>query len=122
MVCNALPCIVRLLVCIKHFKKWVYLPKSPNQCSQIKLEAGCILFFCFVPWPTLLLGEAPFYWQYGRECPILLSKSRWMFIEFISIYVQHYAGRWLEFHFLVQGLPGGWSSTSSLCFINLAYE
>ena len=79
-----------------------------------------IIFFLL--WPTLLLGEAPFYGQFERVSTILLSKSRRMLVEFFSMNVKHYAGRWLEFDFMVQGRPGGWSSTSSLCYISLAYE
>ena len=46
--------------------------------------------------------EAPFYW-------VKLGGGWWN----LFIYVQIYAGVWLEFHFMVQALPEGWSSRSS---------
>ena len=43
-----------------------------------------------------LSGEAPFYW--------VNSGVSW---RTLFIYVQNYAGGWLEFHFMVHALPGG---------------
>ena len=40
--------------------------------------------------------EAPFYWVY-------LGEGWWS----VFIFVQDYAGGWLEFHFMVNALPGG---------------
>ena len=44
--------------------------------------------------------EAQFYGLFEKESTILLSKFG------RRIYVQNYAGGWLEFHFMVQALPG----------------
>ena len=58
----------------------------------------------------LLIGnleeEAPFYMVIFERRPHFIVYWRvgwWSFI----IHVQNYAGGWLEFHFMVQALPGG---------------
>ena len=49
--------------------------------------------------------EAPFYWLFGTGGAVLLGKFERMLVEFF-IYVQNYAGGWLEFHFMAHILPG----------------
>ena len=49
--------------------------------------------------------EALLYWLFERGGTILLSKFGRKSEDFF-IYIQNYAGSWLELHFMVQALPG----------------
>ena len=48
--------------------------------------------------------EAPFYWQFGRGGTILLGKLGRRLTEIFFIYVQNYAGGWLECHFMFHAI------------------
>ena len=52
--------------------------------------------------------EAPFYWLIVTGGAISLGKfGRRLVDRGFFIYVQNYAGGWLEFHFMVHALSGG---------------
>ena len=49
--------------------------------------------------------EAQFYGLFEKGSTILLSKFGRRLVDFF-IYIQNYAGGWLEFYFMVRALPG----------------
>ena len=51
--------------------------------------------------------EAPFNQLFERRGAILLGRFGRRLMEIYFIYVQNYAGDWLEFHFMVHDPPGG---------------
>ena len=51
--------------------------------------------------------ETPVYWLFERGGIPLSGKFGRRLVVFLYIYLQNYAGGWLEFHFMVRALPVG---------------
>ena len=72
--------------------------------DKLKLE-GWLYMYIVLFLLTLFNTETPFYWEIQRGGNFLLSKFGRKYEDFF-IYIQNYAGSWLELHFMVQALPG----------------